>query len=98
MVMRAFTAMFKIPHYNSIRSICVTILAKMRTGVIHADVLADHASTRFALAFVLLRLLNRPAINHVVFRADKIHQLGICVEQAHHQVIIYALVVLDTIC
>ena len=47
----------------------------MRAGIVHADVLADHTSTRFALALVLLGLLNRPAIKHVILRADKFHQL-----------------------
>ncbi len=75
----------------------VTVAAEMRAGVVSADVLADDAAARLALSLVFLRFWDVPAAEHVVFRSDEVHECGIIVEEPHHQLVIDALVVPDTI-
>lgn len=81
-----------IPHDQRICGICITIPTKMRTGVVRANVLADDTTACLALPFILLRLLYLPAVEHVVFRADEIHQRRVIVEKPHHQVIVHTLI------
>ena len=75
----------------------VAVAAQVRTGIVRADVLADDAAARLALSLVFLRFWDVPAAEHVVFRSDEVHEYGIIVEEPHHQFIIDALVVPDTI-
>ena len=75
----------------------VAIAAEMGTGIVHADVLADHATAGFSLSLVLLGLHDFPSSEHIVFRAKKIHQLLIVVEKTNHQIVINTFVVKNSI-
>ena len=52
--MWACTMPFPIHHRRSVVRVGVTVMAKVRAGVVFADVLADNASAGLALALVLL--------------------------------------------
>ena len=75
----------------------VAIAAEMGTGIVHADVLADHTTAGFSLSLVLLGLRDLPSAEHVVFRAKEIHQWLIIVEKTNHQLIVDAFVVKNCI-
>ncbi len=86
-----------IQHYGFVAEVGVAVSAEVRTGVVRANVFRGDTTTRLALAFVLLRLLDMPPIEHIIFRADEIHQFHIIVKKPHHQIVVHALVVLNAI-
>ena len=87
----------KVGKYLRVLRVGVAVAAEVGTGVVRADVLADDAAARLALSLVFLRFWDVSTAEHVVFRSNEVHEYGIIVEEPHHQLVIDALVVPDTI-
>ena len=95
---------FPVLHRNGVVGVGVAVVAEVRAGVVLADVLRHYAAAGEALAGVFLVRAGLPfvldaekRITRDELRANELHEFCVVRKALHHQPVVDATVVLDSV-